>query len=211
MRQLKADLRGLSAPDVLLKARTMLTCITGNPLFPNPVPSMADFGAACAALERSIMETANGGNRLEYSIKQGRLDSVRDMVKALVGYVSAVAQGDEAIARSAGLEQRRPSTRITSLASPSGLRATTGVHEGTIMLRWKPVHGARMYRVFISKGDIREESAWQQLTLTTNSRYMATGLLHLQSYAFRVVAIGAHTESPMSQLATGLSIGRKAA
>lgn len=208
MRQLKADLRGLNANEVFLKARNLWTCMNGNPLFPNPVPTMADFSAACGALERSIMETATGGNRLEYSIKQGRLDTVRDMVKGLVGYVSAVAQGNDAIARSAGLEQRRPSTRISSLDSPKGLIARTGPLDGTILVRWKPVRGARMYRVYFCKGDIRDESGWQQLALTTNSRYQATGLAHLQYYTFRVVAIGAHAESPMSQLATGLSIGR---
>ncbi|MBK7382677.1 MAG: fibronectin type III domain-containing protein [Flavobacteriales bacterium] len=211
MRLIKTDLRGLNALAVLNRARLIHAAMNGNPAFPSPLPSMADFGAACDALKQSTLRTLNGGSRLDYCIKQERFITVKEMIKALAGYVNAVAQGNTAIVYSAGFTERDPSKRITALKDPEHVRARTGSRHGTIIVRWPPVRGARMYQLYIRRADVHEGELWQPLTLTSNSRYEATGLDPLTYYSFKLCAIGTSTRSGMSSAVTALSIGRKAA
>lgn len=207
MRQVKTDLRGMNATDVHVRAKGILEAMKGNPHFPNPIPTMAEFEAACDALLESNTETELGGNRYVYAVKQQRFDTVRSMIKSLAAYVGTVAKGDSQIILSAAFEQRRPALSITSMDAPQKVRARTGILPHTIDLRWQPVHGAKVYRIYINTGSLLDESAWRVLTVTSNSRYTATGLESLTYNAFRIEAIGASVTSPMSQAATALSIG----
>jgi hypothetical protein len=209
MRQVKTDLRGKNAFDVLGQAKNTLKMMEGNPHFPDPLPSLADLRAACEELQDSLVETTHGGNRLQYLRKQQRLERVCTLLKGLAAYVGVMARGSSSAVVSAGFELRRPSTRITELKAPNDLRATTGTHWGTIDLRWDPVRGARFYRVFIT--DEPSKDQWQVLALTSSSRYKAVDLPHLQYRWFKVEAVGAHATSPVSDIATALSIGVHAA
>ena len=210
MRLVKTGLRGLNAIEVLEKARVVLTNMQGNPHFPDPVPSMADFSLACNDLEASIITTLNGGNRHDYAVKQQRLERVKEMLTALAGYVGAIAKGREEVVVSAGFEQRKGASPITSMEAPQELRAASGTLNGTIDLRWRPVHGTRMYRVYLST-DPSNPDGWQLIKITSSSRYSVTNLGFLRYYWFRVEALGARTASPMSDIAHALSIGPAAA
>lgn len=211
MRQVKTDLRGKNASDVLTRGRSVLLGMTGNPHFPNPTPSLVAFSAACDALEAANLATVDGGNREAYLKKANRMEEVCIMLKALAAYAGVMAAGDARILIGAGFEYRKPSTRITAMNAPQEVRARTGTLNHTIDVRWKPVHGARMYELYICRGDVRDPDAWELLTLTSNSRYHVTELEALKYYSFRVRALGAHTISPISQQSTALSIGPKAA
>lgn len=210
MRLVKTDLRGFNASDVLNKARIVLTNMQGNLHFPNPTPSMAEFATACDLLQESVVGTVDGGNRLEFIQKNKRMEEVKRMLTALAGYVSAIAGDDAAIVSSGGFELRRPATRITRLEAPREVRAVTGQLYRTINVRWRPVRGARMYRVYKTLTPA-DEASWELLALTSGSRCTATDLQAFTYYYFRVEAIGAHATSPMSDHATGLSIGLAAA
>lgn len=210
MRLVKTDLRGLNASDVLNKARIVLTSMQGNPHFPNPTPSLAEFATACDLLEESVVGTVDGGSRLEFVQKNTRMAEVKRMLTALAGYVGAIAGNNSEIVLSGGFEMRRPATRITRLEAPRELRAVTGQQYRSIYLRWRPVHGARMYRVYITRTPV-DEASWELLALTSGSRCTATDLQAFAYYYFRVEAIGAHATSPMSDHASGLSIGLAAA
>lgn len=213
MRLIKNGTRGLNAIELLELARLRGERMSGNPRFPNPMPSVAEYKTACDELEESILETINGGNRLAFARKHARMAVLNEMMKAWSGYVAAIAQGDTAAILSSGFEERRASHRITSLERPQKVQARSGQRPRSIVLRWSPVRGARMYQVFICSGNPADESAWQQLALTSASRYEATDLEPLTYYAFRVVAMGTtdSLRSIASQPATALSIGFKAA
>ncbi len=211
MRQVKTDLRGLNASGVLERARIALNGMKGNPHFPNPVPSMTDFATACDSLQAAIMKVVNGGSKQDFNNKDECLKEVSTMLKGLAAYAAVIAHGDPVLLMKAGFEYRRSSTRISSLNTPVGMQARTGRLHHTIDVRWKPVRGVRMYQLYICAGDVRDESAWQLLTTTSSSRYQVSDLKGLTYYSFRVRALGASAISAMSQEATALSIGPKAA
>lgn len=211
MRKVKTDLRNKNASQVLLAGRSTLLGMTGNPHFPAPFPSLGDLKNACDALEACVLALVDGGSRAAYSSKDLRQAELADLLRGLAGYVGAVAKGDEGIVNSAGFALAKPSTRITSMDAPKEVVAESGTLPCTIKVRWKPVKGTRLYNLYVCNGDLREERDWRLLCQTSSSRYTATDLEPLEYYAFRVEAQGAHTMSPLSDLATALSIGVKAA
>jgi len=80
----------------------------------------------------------------------------------------------------------------------------------TIDLRWPPLRGARMYKVYITKGYANQVPG-TRMVLSTKSHCTIDQLDALEYYTFHVQAIGARTEGPLSQGVSGLSIGIKAA
>lgn len=210
MKLIKTDLRGLNALQVLMRARIVYHAVKDNPLFPSPTPSLADFQAGIDRLAESVRNTYSGGSKLEYVLKQKHLDEMAALIKSMAAYVSIVAQGESSVVMAAGFEQRKASAPISKLAAPQQLRSRTGELPCTIKVRWKPVRGARMYRVWVYKGysstgtPLRE---FQQLA----SNCLIEGLEPLEYYTFQVQAIGVRTVSPISDISSALSIGMKPA
>ena len=213
MKLVKNDTRGLNGMDLHALARIRLGAMDGNPHFPNPTPSIAEFRSACDALGRAVEAITDGGSRWEYATKDKWMATVNDMMRSWASYVATMAQGNTELILSAGYEERRVPVRNTVLDRPRNVRARTGKQQGTIVVRWVPVRGARMYEVYICTGDPNEEGNWVLCALTSGSRYEAIGLAPLEYFAFRVVALGTSDKirSIPSQPATALSIGFKAA
>ncbi|HNU57144.1 MAG TPA: fibronectin type III domain-containing protein [Flavobacteriales bacterium] len=208
MKLIKTDLRGLNALQVLTRARMMYNAMKDNPLFPAPTPSLAEFQAGIERLSRSVIDTHMGGNRMEFLLKQQHKDEVSNLIKSLSAYVSIVAQGDPSIAMAAGLEFRKDAAPISRMSAPQELRARTGALPGTIKLRWKPVHGARLYRVFVYKGYGSTDKVVRDFQQSA-SNCLIDGLEPLEYYTFRVEAIGTRVVSPLSDITSALSIGMK--
>lgn len=210
MKLIKTDLRGLNAVDILSRAVLVRNQMKDNPLFPSPTPSMAEFEVAIGELSESVRTTLNGASRLEFHKKRTRLTRLADMIKSLAAYVSIVAQGDESIVLAGGFEQRRSSSPLNSLPQPKFPRAKSGSKPQTIDVRWTPVAGARIYKVHITKGYAQDEGP-VRIVLSSKSRCCIEGLDPLEYYTFRIQAIGAHAESPLSTMTSALSVGFKAA
>lgn len=210
MKLIKTDLRGLNALQMLSRARIVRNQMKNNPLFPSPTPSMPEYEAAIQELAASVIATHGGASKLAFLQKQNNLEKVAAMIKSLAAYVSIVAQGDSTIMLAAGFEQRRSSSHINALAQPKWPRAKSGYLSRTIDVRWDPVHGARMYKVHITKGYATDDGP-VTLMLTSKSRCRIENLEPLEYYTVRIQAIGAHAEGPLSAMTSALSLGFKAA
>lgn len=210
MKLIKTDLRGLNALMLLGRARVVRNQMKNNPLFPAPSPSMPEFEAGIERLAESVRSTYNGASRYEFHLKQRHMEELADMIKSLAAYVSIVANGDSQIVLAAGFELRRASAPINQLEAPKYPRSKSGRHPQTIDLRWEPVHGARMYRVFVRKG-YASEGPSVRVVLCTKSRCTVDKLEPLEHYTFQVQALGARAEGPISAITSALSIGIKAA
>jgi len=184
--------------------------MTGNPHFPDPRPSLGELETACEELQEVLAAVYEGGSKLDYTRKQLRTEKVADTLKALASYVSFIAQGDPAIVLSAGFEQRKPSRKISAMEAPRFPKSKTSNYPCTIDLRWTPVHGARMYKVYGTKSNTNN-TGFEVMLETSNSRCTVEGLEPMEYYTFRIEAIGAHTVSPLSQITTAVSIGQRAA
>lgn len=147
---------------------------------------------------------------MDFDIKRRRTETVAELLKALAAYVSIIAKGDATIVLSAGFEQRKSSKKIRTMHAPRFPQANTGSHPCTVDLSWIPVHGARMYKVYGSKGYARDKG-FEVMLETSNSRCRIEGLEPMEYYTFRVEALGANAVSPMSLTISAASVGQRAA
>ena len=85
---------------------------------------------------------------------------------------------------------------IDHLDAPSKFEGRTATIEGRVDLRWKGVHGGRMYFVYMSKDN---GATWEQVGMVSQGRHTVTGLASGTLYSFRVSAVGSVGEGPVSE------------
>lgn len=167
--------------------------------FTNLNPPKAEYDAGIDELDAAILGTAAAASALQTA--QDREVAARAEIDTLLrgraSYVDGVAKGDGDIIHKAGFETDADRSPIGALPAPQNLRATYNGHTGQIVVRGKPVNGARSYVT-----DCREHGptlgAWQQVKVSTGARITATGLTPGTEYAFRMKAVGAAGDSPWS-------------
>ena len=107
----------------------------------------------------------------------------------LVDYVNSIAAGNEAVARSAGVDIKAASTPITSLDQVHNLSVSTADDEGELDIHWDGLANAASYEIEISPDPITATS-WRHLDTIKPSIYKAKNLTSGSRYWFRVRAIG---------------------
>ena len=89
-------------------------------------------------------------------------------------------------------------TPVGPMPAPSSLTCVSGAKEGTIAVRWNTVYRADSYMLESAPSD---SGPWTQVYVGGKARFKATGLTSLQSYYFRVNAVGADGPGPWSDTA----------
>jgi len=118
-----------------------------------------------------------------------------------VGYVTAVAGGDEEIIQSAGMDVRATPGASAAPTQPNALSATAGDHDGTMDLSWDPVVEAASYVIEMSPDPVTATS-WKHQGVSTKSTFTVPGLSSGARVWFRVAAVNANGQSPWSDPAT---------
>ena len=193
----------LTPSALVMKGRYCITCMTDNPDFPEPVPSLAQVAEACDALDVSSRIYDFTHSRVELIIRNEARERLRQLVIGLAAYVQSVSNGEHCIATSAGFEAKRKRSASVPTPAPGDLRTVWTPYPGRIDLRWDGVKGRHIYEVWYTEGDPRDPNSWQLLTKTSKNHYSATGLKSFVFYSFRVLALGALGHSPLSDVAMG--------
>ena len=195
---IRAGVKDLSSSALVGKAMHIEHCMTNNPHFPAPVPSIADIAAKRAELQNWSAQAVGGG----YAAVATRWAVHTDLERMLVQlskYVMAQAQGDIERQVSSGFEMRRPPLKITDLHAPAQLEAKHSDYAGGIKLSWSAVRGARTYQVFVTAQE--GEEGWQLVAHSTRIRTEVLGLEPGRFYRFRIRAVFAAGEGPTSNAA----------
>src|SRR5215471_8056021 len=203
MAQIKLNFSRLSVRDKISLVRQIVTAMTGNAHFTTPQPALTVMTSAAADLEHSEddVQASRQDGKTRTTIRNGKEDNVDRLMSQLVGYVTMVSGGDEAIIQSAGMDIRSvPGTSVVP-SQPQGLAATAGDHDGTMDLSWDPVVEAASY-VIDSSVDPPTATSWQHLGISTKSTFTAPGLTSGARVWFRVAAVNANGQSPWSDPAT---------
>ena len=187
-------------PDQLVgKAGYVVDEMTGNAEFATPIPSLAAVTAAQQTLVQAI-EDAKSFSRSSIVAKNAAAEALRVLLSDLAAYVNITAE-DLNAAVSSGFEQAKAPSPIKVIA-PESLTARTSDTFGAADLHWTRVDGSRMYKVYITEGEVNDASEWNAVADTTRSRFTVTGLKRSAYYSFMVTAVGAHNESAGSPTAT---------
>lgn len=196
----KLGLDRISPSALLVKARNMVTQMTGNANFTTPVPPLATVTTAGDALEQAINAHDLNPGPGELTDRNLAFEALKGLVVDLGGYVQAASNGDLDKIKSAGCGVRKSASPIGQLPAPPDVLARTTAYPGRIEVQWGGVKGRNTYSLEICDGDPNVEANWSLLTLTSKNRHTADALESNKVYSFRVTAIGAAGASPVSDV-----------
>ena len=183
-------------------ARAVVAAMTGNPKFPTPSPNLSAVTSAATNLENAITAAMDGGKSKTAAMraKEKLLD---DLLTQLGKYVDAVANGDESIILSSGINASADRSAPKTPDAPGKLNVLSGTTEGAVELQWDKVKGARVYVVeqcddvsalqnrTVSSTTPGPSLIWKQVIVLTKTGFSVTGLISGNKYAYRVFAISA--------------------
>jgi hypothetical protein len=195
----KAGLKGFKAPDLVGKCEHVEGSMEGNLNFPTPSPSLSDLKNARLALVAAIVE-AESGAHAAIAKKNATAKTVADMITKMARYVNSVAGGDVEKAVSSGFELAKKRNPIDHLEAPTKFEGRTAAIKGQVDLRWKGVHGGRLYIVQMCDGDPASGGTWKNIAMVSRARHTVTGLESHKLYSFRVLAVGVVGEGPLSEV-----------
>lgn len=199
--KIKLGLSGLKPTDLLAKGRLIVSNMTGNASFPDPVPTLADLTTALDAFEDRVEAAAFGDRRAINSRNNGQ-KAFTAMMRQLGQYVSFVANGDGEVIESSGFEVRKQPESMTSLGQPVDFLAERSKKEGEINLNWKAVSYGKAYQIEVTTTDPAvAEPQWSVALVTSKSSGTVQNLTRGMMYWFRVKAISGDMSSAYSDVA----------
>ena len=206
MPKVKLNIRDLSVPEKIARARQIVAAMTGNTNFPAPQPPLTQITAAVETLEESFdaAQVARQEAKARTATLNEKEAALIRLLSQVASYVESVAGDDESKIQSAAMEARSAPTSSGVLPAPEGLSATQGDHEGEVDLSWDKAEGARSY-VIEKSADPPTATSWTHAGVSTRSQATADGLTSGARYWFRVAAVNAQGQSGWSNPATRIA------
>jgi hypothetical protein len=202
MNKVKAGLRGLNPEDKAQRAAIVYTHMNGNPDFPNPSPSMAEFHAAYIELKEANLAAMDRG-RMALARRNRAVDVMDQYLTRLAGYVNSECLGDTLKLMMSGFELVKGASPINALDHPKELIARPTNYPGEVKLRWKRVPGAIMYAVERSPFVFGQPEQWERVDETSRPQCTLKDMEPHVQYQFRVRALGTKVKGPYSAIAFG--------
>src|SRR6476469_476317 len=125
MARIKINLRQ-PVPDKLQTGRQIIAAMTDNPNFATPHPPLADITASLATLDEAYkaQQIATADARTKAGIADDAESQLDSHLRKLAAYVESIADKDETIIASAGMQTKALRTAPTTLLAPEALSAT---------------------------------------------------------------------------------------
>jgi hypothetical protein len=191
MAKVKLNLSRLSPEQLLQQANDIKSAMTGNPNFPNPIPSLETVGGFITGSQAKVSEW-NANQSAGQMILTGRntmLDGLRACLSQLGSYVEAASAGDELKIQSAGMGVRGAAVSVGTPDQVTNLALTAGDAEGELDAQWDAVTGAKSYEIQISPDPVTSTS-WVNRPSVTRSRVTLNSFTSGTRVWIRVRAIG---------------------
>ncbi len=174
---------------LLIFSKSVKTQMTGNPNFPNPVPTLDVLGSAIDAYELSLEKAKNGGKEAT-SLKNDKREALVSLLKSLATYVDTTSAGDRTMILSSGFETNRLPSPVGPLPIPTGLVVKAGIGRGAVEVSCDVYDGIATYLFECTEAPSTENSIWRKET-STKHKFVFTGLTEGKEYVFRVTYVGA--------------------
>lgn len=179
-----------SVPDKLLKAQYILAQMTQNAVdFPTPSPTLAEVNTAVQTLAEATIAAQAGGYALTFA--KNEAESALDaLMKSLQAYVQNVSGGSEAIIIRSGMDVKRSASPLPDPLQVQNLNAFPTRKQGEVQLTWDVLENVIGYRVERWFEDDAGNGFWDQIAISTKSKFLVTGLSTGTVYRFRVAGLG---------------------
>lgn len=182
--------RKYSDAELNVQALVVGTKMTGNtnfpPPYPPPTPALTALSAAQTAFQSTLIAAATGSKE-ETATKDAARKILAGILQQLAIYVNIVSNGDVAMMLSSGFPVSKQSSPIGPLPKPSNFKVVA-TSSGTLQLSVDPVDGAYTYQWELQRIGSTDPKITRSSTASSET---IDGLVSLQQYECKVVAIGA--------------------
>lgn len=181
------------------KALSIVQCLTGNPFFPDPIPSIAEIMAVLANYSAALVD-AKMLDRTKVAEKNKYRKELELNLGQLGTFINYVANGDIAMLTSSGYTVSKvPAPAV--LTNPGNVTLTDGITSGAMVSSVKAPGAAKGYVHEITTDPLADDSNWKSVH-TSRSRYTFTNLEPGKKYWVRVAAIGTNEQIAYSNNAS---------
>lgn len=197
--QLSVCFSRFSDADLQTKAEYILACMTGNPAFTEPIPTLAEIKAAILKYSNSLT-AASGKDRILVAEKNKCRRQLESLLGQLGLYVMYVAIDDTAVLASSGftmVKDREPQY----ITNPGNVTLSNGITTGQLVSSVKNVKAARNYMHQISDSEPSDNTLWDSKT-ATRSKFVFKDLMPGKKYWVRVAVTGPGEQIAYSTIAS---------
>lgn len=188
MRQPRIILDFLRNSDAKLEiqSNSILACMTKNPDFPNPMPTLPELSNV---MQQYSVSLAAAQNRDRIHVKQKDKDRslLEASLKGLSNYVTLMANDDRAIMTGSGFTVSAEATSKSNMEDLKDFNVTVGKAGGEATMSVKPLKAAHFYLHYYAI------DAVPRIWMHKASKYATLTLSDLQpltTYLFQIVAQG---------------------
>jgi hypothetical protein len=188
MAKIKIRFYNLTDAALLVKASYIVTSMTNNPHFVNPVPPLANVQTAIDAFDAALTSTKT--SREATIIKRDCREALETVLTDLGLFVQLVSKGSEAILASSGYDLASKPVPVGVLPKPENFMVKPADSPGSVKLSMGAINGARSYVYEYTQAPVTEQSTWTPVN-TPRASVVVDDLTSGGQYSFRAVAIGA--------------------
>jgi hypothetical protein len=189
----------MNATQKRIHASTIHEHMVGNPHFPSPSPTMAEFAQAIQELEQANLAALDRG-RLAMAARNRAEEKISSMITRLAGYVNSVCLGDQIKITSSGFRLAKTPEPISTLHAPRKAKVRRTAYPSQLELSWERVPGAAIYQVEKEVQVAGEATDWQRVSLTTRPKLVVDGCRTDEHHTFRICAVGTKVQSPHTEI-----------
>lgn len=178
-----------SDSELNLLALKVGTKMTGNAKFPTPypagTPALTDLATAQTDFQTALL--ASNGDKEQTMAKNQKRAVLTKILQKLAVYVNTASDGDVAMMLSSGFAVSKQPSPVGPLPKPTNFKVVA-TSVGTLQLSVDVVDGASTYHWELQRVGSTDPMVSRS---TTTADETVTGLVSLQQYTCKVVAIGA--------------------
>jgi len=191
----------LKDDDLSAAVALILTGMTGNAVYPAPVPTLATLAAQASTFTAAV-QANDGGKGAVARRDKARADVVASL-RQLAPYVQHAGEGDRVALLSSGFPLQRLRSvagSVQPVAAPTGLTIRRGQASGQVFVRCSRVPTARVYEWRYAPA--ATPTAWTLSDTAAAASRLLVGLVPVTQYAVQVRAHGRVGASDWSESVT---------
>jgi hypothetical protein len=171
-----------------VKAKGIIEKMTGNLLFPDPIPILDVVRTAFENFFNSLDDVGDGSKH-DTIVKNNYRKALENLLKQLGSYVQWTSMGDPEMISTSGFDIHQKHDVVGPLEKPKFLHLKAGDNRGSVELTCNVVPRADFYEFEYMEGPA--ESGNAKVTVTsTKHKVLIEGLVSGKLYIFRVAGAG---------------------
>jgi hypothetical protein len=187
-----------SDPKLETFSNQVSTSMTGNPVFPDPVPTLPEIATLITDFTTALNESKDG-DRLKIAIKNQKRKALIDGLILLANYVLFQSAGSKVDAISSGFKVSKSPSPLPPIVKPEDFRINYGSNPGELILRVKRQRGVVTYLFQYATDEEMALGMWKGIPCS-KSTCTITGLTASVKYNLRVAAVGSKEQLMYSDI-----------